>query len=66
MNGNDYLSSTELLGESEAAWRPAGQLISPLTGLRGLNLQNKIFVTGEFYLLIHKIYCDLIVFCRRF
>ena len=47
MNGNDYLSSTEVLTETGQSWLTAGSLPSPLTGLRGLSLNNKIFMTGS-------------------
>ena len=50
MNGNDYLSSTELLPKGQDTWLLAGELPSPLTGLRGLNLDNKILMTGRHYL----------------
>ena len=47
MNGNDYLASTEVLTDTGDSWITAGSLPSPLTGLRGLNLNNKIFMTGS-------------------
>ena len=47
LNGNDYLSSTEILTDSGDSWTRAGPLPSPLTGLRGLNLDNTIFMTGS-------------------
>ena len=46
-NGNDYLASTEVLTATGDSWITAGSLPSPLTGLRGLNLNNKIFMTGS-------------------
>ena len=43
----DYLSSTELLMESASAWVLTGELPSPRYGLRGANIDNRIFMTGK-------------------
>ena len=44
---SDYLSSTELLMESASAWVLTGELPSPRYGLRGANIDNRIFMTGK-------------------
>ena len=43
----DYLSSTELLMETASAWVLTGELPSPRYGLRGANIDNRIFMTGK-------------------
>jgi len=45
-SGNDYLSSTELLVGAAPAWIFSGELPSPRLGLRGANIDNKIFMIG--------------------
>ena len=47
MNGNDYLSSTEILHHGQHKWHTAAELPHSLTGLRGINLDNKILMTGR-------------------
>ena len=44
---NGYLSSTELLVETDSAWVLAGNLPTPRDGLRAVNIDQKILVTGE-------------------
>ena len=46
-DGSDSLSSTELLVETASAWVYSGSLPSPRYGLRGANIDNKIFMTGN-------------------
>ena len=41
------LSSTELLVETASAWVFTGELPSPLYALRGANIDNRVFVTGN-------------------
>ena len=43
----DILSSTELLMETASAWVLTGELPSPRYGLRGANIDNRIFMTGK-------------------
>ena len=43
----EYLSSTELMVGTASAWVLTGELPSPLYGLRGANIENKILMTGE-------------------
>ena len=43
----DILSSTELLMETALAWILTGELPSPRLGLRGVNIDNKILMTGK-------------------
>ena len=43
----DYLSSTELLVETDSAWVLAGNLPTARSGLRAVNIDQKILVTGE-------------------
>ena len=45
--GWNYLSSTELLMETASAWVLTGELPSPRRGLRGANIDNRIFMTGK-------------------
>ena len=45
--GSDYLSSTELLVESSSAWINTDSLPSTRSGLSGLNIDNKVFMTGK-------------------
>ena len=45
--GSGYLSSTELLVETDSAWVLAGNLPTPRSGLRAVNIDQKILVTGE-------------------
>ena len=47
-DGSARLSSTELLVETASAWVFTGELPSPLEGLRGANIDNKILVTGDY------------------
>ena len=44
---SDILSSTELLVETDSAWVLAGNLPTPRAGLRAVNIDQKILVTGE-------------------
>ena len=44
---NGYLSSTELLVETDSAWVLAGNLPTPRPGLRAVNIDQNILVTGE-------------------
>ena len=44
---NGYLSSTELLVKTDSAWVMAGHLPTPRDGLRAVNIDQKILVTGE-------------------
>ena len=43
----DWLSSTELLVETDSAWVLAGNLPTARYGLRAVNIDQKILVTGE-------------------
>ena len=45
--GTDYLSSTELLVETDSAWVLAGNLPTTRWGLLAVNIDQKILVTGE-------------------
>ena len=45
---NAPISSTEVLVETASAWEFAGNLPSPRTGLRAVNIDNRILVTGQF------------------
>lgn len=46
-NGDAFLSSTELLVETELAWVQAGELPSPRNGPSVSNIDNKILMTGN-------------------
>ena len=46
-DGDDWLSSTELLVETAAAWVFSGQLPTPRSGLRGANIDGRILMTGN-------------------
>ena len=43
---HDSLSSTELLVGTASAWVFTGELPSPRGGLRGVNIENKVLMTG--------------------
>ena len=45
--GSDYLSSTELLVETSAAWILTGELPTPRYGLRGANIDQRVLMTGN-------------------
>ena len=42
-----YLSSTELLVETSAAWILTGELLTPRRGLRGANIDQRVLMTGN-------------------
>ena len=44
---SDDISSTELLVETDSAWVLAGNLPTPRSDLRAVNIDQKILVTGE-------------------
>ena len=46
-NGDAFLSSTELLVETELAWILVGELPSPRNGPCVANIDNKILMTGN-------------------
>ena len=46
---NDFLSSTETLVDGELIWSEVGQLPEAMRGLRGVSLNNNIFM------LLHQI-----------
>ena len=43
---DDYLSSTEVLVDGTTSWMSAGELPVAMESLRGVSLNNNIFVTG--------------------
>ena len=43
----DYLSSTELLVETSAAWILTGELPTPRSSLRGANIDQRVLMTGN-------------------
>ena len=45
--GSNRLSSTEVLVETGSAWNLSGELPSPRHALRGVNIENKIVMTGN-------------------
>ena len=46
-DGDDELSSTELLVETATIWTFSGQLPIPRDGLRGANIDGRILMTGN-------------------
>ena len=46
-DGEDHLSSTELLTDTATAWVFSGQLPTPRAGLRGANIEGRILMTGN-------------------
>ena len=44
----DSLSSTELLVETATTWVYTGELPSPRNGIRGANIDNRVFMTGKY------------------
>ena len=51
MTGGEYadipLDATEILTEGDSEWQLTGNLPIGLLGLRGVSLQNRIFMTGK-------------------
>ena len=45
--GGSSPSSTEILTESSQHWTTVGSLPSPRSGLRGVNIDNRVFITGR-------------------
>ena len=43
----DHLSSTEILTEGFSRWKEVGPLPYGLQGLRGVSVNNRIFMTGN-------------------
>ena len=50
---NSGLSSTETLVERDGAWISAGELPVAMDGLKGVSLNNNIFMTGN--IIVHKL-----------
>ena len=50
-DGDDRLSSTEMLSEGEDNWRERAPLPRPLYGLRSVSLGNVIYLTGQMIIL---------------
>ena len=46
-DGDDRLSSTELLVETSSTWTFSGRLPTPRWGLRGANIDGRILMTGN-------------------
>ena len=46
-DGDDYLSTTELLVETSSTWTFSGRLPTPRAGLRGANIDGRILMTGN-------------------
>ena len=46
-DNNGFLSSTELLVETSAAWILTGELPTPRYGLRGANIDQRVLMTGN-------------------
>lgn len=42
----DHLSSTELLVDNSDSWVLAGELPSPRSALKGVNIDNRVIMTG--------------------
>ena len=51
MTGGEYADipwdATEILTEGDSEWQLSGNLPMGLHGLRGVSLQNRIFMTGK-------------------
>ena len=45
-DGNNLIASTEVLSSASGGWKSVGELPSARSGLRGITLANKIFVSG--------------------
>ena len=45
-DGNNLIASTEVISSASGGWKSVGELPSARSGLRGITLANKIFVTG--------------------
>ena len=46
-DGDNYLSSTEILVTLAGVWRTVGRLPTAVSGLRGATLDNTVYMTGE-------------------
>ena len=46
-DNDGFLSSTELLVETSAAWILTGELPTPRDGLRGANIDQRVLMTGN-------------------
>ena len=57
---SDRLSSTELLVGTAPAWVFTGELPSPREVLRGANIENKVFMTGDYYDIFRIFYVHLL------
>ena len=49
-HNDNYLSSTETLVEGAGSWTFAGELPVAMSGLKGVSLNNNIFMTGNIIL----------------
>ena len=56
-SNDEFISSTELLEDGSSEWVEASPLPLPRGGLRGVNIGNKLFVTGQ----LHPIKVHIIV-----
>ena len=45
--GSNRLSSTELLVENSAKWVYSGELPTPRSGLKGVNIDQRVIMTGK-------------------
>ena len=53
------MASTEILTHGDSKWTDVGPLPLALYGLRGVSINNKIIMTGNFHLLLNQLKkCD--------
>ena len=54
-DGDNYLSSTEILVTLAGVWRTVGQLPTAVYVLRGATLDNTVYMLGEWYTGIYSV-----------
>ena len=66
-NDDAYLSSTEVLTVDSPAWTMVTPLPRAVYGVRGVTLDNTVFMTGILYYIV--LYCIIlyyiVLYCRR-
>ena len=58
-NGKKNIVSTEVMSSSGSSWSYVGNLPTAADGLRGISVNNQIFVTGQLYEIIINSGCQI-------
>ena len=64
LDGDDRLSSTELLTDTATTWTFSGQLPTPRWGLRGANIDGRILMTGNKWRLLISENCLALLYMK--